>query len=436
MTLNKQNTTKTSRKANNAIGTKKLTVSKPLNFSSEAGMGLPIINGAGYTRRENKYLPFSGDSTRFDNKNLYPQLLARLVLDSPTNGAAIQRKSMMIFGEGFNISELNSNLKKTLLAINDEGETVNDILKKIAWDFATFGGYALKFVWGYDGYIKYIYHIPFTQVRCGEPNEDNRIDYYVISNNWDNTLNTGRENTYSLPKFNPSFWGKDSVKIVSNLPELTEDQLNQAEQIFYYKEYKPEATNGQQFYPLPDYVAALDSIQSEKQIIISNKSLIDNGIGGKYIIKHPYSPTSSEEMDEIDLNIKLNFVGAANNGGIMNLFAAEADSLPTIDKIDNLDADTYNNLSFLVKQDIITAHQIPAILLEYNQGGGFNNRAEEMVTAFNQFQKTNIKSYQNSIIRQFKNICEWIGWSADNLTIIPFVLESSQSNQPAQTVQQ
>lgn len=396
------------------------------SFSKEVGIGLPIVNGAGYSKGTSRFLPFSGDARKQYTANIFPQILARLAFDSPTNGAALQRKSMMTFGEGINLSELNSNLRKTLEKINAKGETANDLLKKMSMDYVTFGGFALKITWGYDGYIKFVEHLPFTNVRCGEPNEDNEIDYFVVSNNWDNTLTNKREKTYALPKFNESYWGKDSVQIIKDIPTPTDEQLEQAEQILYYTDYKPFATNGQQYYPIPDYVAALDSIQIEKEIIISNKALIDNGIGGKYVLTFPFQPTTREEMVQNDINITQQFTSASNNGGVIKMYAADKDSLPQLNKLDALDADTYNNVAIAVKQDIITAHQIPAILLEYNYGGGFNNRAEEMVTAYNQFQQTNIKSYQNNLIRVWKRLCSLIGWTADNFTIIPFNIQPIQ----------
>lgn len=417
-------TKKTTTQVDNAQTNKAPEVKNKLmigqSFSKEVGIGLPIVNGAGYSKGTSRFLPFSGDARKQYTANIFPQILARLAFDSPTNGAALQRKSMMTFGEGINLSELNSNLRKTLEKINAKGETANDLLKKMSMDYMTFGGFALKITWGYDGYIKYVEHLPFGNVRCGEPNEDNEIDYFVVSNNWDNTLTNKREKTYALPKFNESFWGKDSVKLVREVPEPSAEQLEQAEQILYYTDYKPFATNGQQYYPLPDYVAALDSIQIEKEIIISNKALIDNGIGGKYVIIFPFQPNSREEMDINDLNITQQFTSASNNGGVVKMYAGDKDALPQLNKLDALDADTYNNVAIAVKQDIITAHQIPAILLEYNYGGGFNNRADEMVTAYNQFQQTNIKSYQNNLIRVWKRLCGLIGWTADNFTIIPF----------------
>ena len=82
-----------------------------------------------------------------------------------------------------------------------------------------------------------------------------------------------------------------------------------------------------------------------------------------------------------------------------------------------------------VKQNIITAHRVPAILVEYNYGGGFNNRAEEMSVAYKQFQQTSIKAYQNSVIRVFKSIVKWMGYENEDVQIIPFTIDEPVASQ-------
>jgi hypothetical protein len=173
------------------------------------------------------------------------------------------------------------------------------------------------------------------------------------------------------------------------------------------------------FYPVPDYMAAFDAIGTEIAIQIANKSLLDNGFGGKTILTLPTLPATQEEKDEMDMQIKQQFASASNNGGLLTLFNNDPNLKVMIDQLQALDANTYIELDKNVKQAIITAHKIPAILLEYNYGGGFNNRANEMIVAYDQFQKTVIKSYQQSILAVLNRLVKYIGYE-DKLEIIPF----------------
>ena len=188
-------------------------------------------------------------------------MLAKIALESPTHSAAVNRKAFMIEGLGLNLDKLSSTLvKKTENDLNPRGETLNDIHEKVSKDYALYGGYALKITWGLDGYIAYVEHLPFEQVRKGEPNECGETEYYVISNNWNEDMATKYEFTYSLPAFNPSYY-KDGIAVsAAGVPQPTEEQLQQAVQVIYKYDYTPSASSGLDFYPIPDYWAGLDAV--------------------------------------------------------------------------------------------------------------------------------------------------------------------------------
>lgn len=403
------------------MNTKKKTIVGQ-SFSAEAGIGLPFSR-ASVAKSGARYMPFSNDSSRYNAENLYPQQLATLAMNTPTHGAAIKTKQMMIMGEGFNLELLDKSLQDKFENINEYGETMNDLLDYISWDYATFGGFALKVKWNSKGRIAEVCHVPFTDVRVGFPDEEGHINYYVVSNNWDKTVTTTLEKNYVIGKFDPDYFEGGVPTDEQGVPMPTEDQLSQAEQLIYCWDYKPYASNGMRFYPVPDYTSALDQIMTEYSIGVANKSKIDNGIGGKYLVTFPYLPQSEEEQQEINNLFASNFSGADKDGSVIHTFTESNDTLPQITKLEGLDADVYIELEKSTKQNIITAHRIPAILVEYNYGGGFNNRADEMQVAFDQFQKTSIKSYQNKVVRAIKSIVNWMGYENQDVQIIPFSLD-------------
>ena len=401
------------------------------NFSN-VSLGLPLQPRSNAVYKGLKYLPYSGSGIRVYSDNIYPQSLAKLAYDSPTHGAAIRRKAFMVKGQGIDLNLLSPALRKKLAVINSKGETFNDIHEKISFDKAVFNGFALKVVWGNDGYIAELYHVPFTDVRVGQPDNHGDINYYVISNNWSRTLPASMERTYGLPAFNPTYF-TEIPKDELGIPVPTEEQLTQSHQLIYKFEYTPSASGGMDYYPVPDYVNALDHIETEISIGIANKSLLDNGFNGKYIMSVPFVPSTEEQKKEFDSLIRLNHAGPQNNGEFMVLYTNSQEEAPKIDKIDPIDADTYLNVESSVKQSIITAHQIPAILLEYNQGGGFNNRAEEMTVAFSQYQKTKIKDIQNTLIKTYTTLFSYLGWEGEDVQIIPFALNDPEQQAQGET---
>jgi len=420
--------TKTTVKDTSAVGIK----AGRINFSSEAGIGLPVSRfGTSYKKAQ--FIPYSGVSSRYYVDNLYPQQLANFAYNSPTNSAAIERKSMMIKGEGFNMEILSDKFRKVMDFINEEGESANDILEKVGRDYAMFGGISMKVRWGNDGLIKFVEHLPFEQVRVGMPNAENKITYYVVSNNWTRTLTGTLEKVEVYPAFNPNVFGESSIPMIDGIPTPSDEQLSNGEQVIYWFDKRPAASDGMLFYPIPDYAAALDAIGTEIEILISNKSLLDNGFGGKTILTFPYKPETDEEMDELDSGIKESFTKAKNNGGVIALYGRTQDELPTVSNIEALKADTYLEVDKNIKQSIISGHRIPAILCEYNYGGGFNNRADEMTVAYDQFQKTTIKSYQQKVIAIFKILVQYMGFPNEAIEIIPFTLDSTNTSVSTQS---
>jgi hypothetical protein len=393
-----------------------------LSFSAEAGLGLPIIT-QGYSVGGNRYLPYSSNSRRYPTANTYPQMLAKLAMESPTHSAALNIKAMLTTGLGFDKSELSRNVKKTLSTMNKKNQTIDDILEQVAQDYVTFSGFALKVSWTTGGKIYSVERIHFSEVRAGEPDENGDINYYVISNNWDNLMPTRLQKTYSLPVFNPKVFA-EGVSIQRGVPALNDEQIANAEQIIYfYKELNSPAANGMSFYPVPDYVAGIDCILQEMDINISNKSLINNGLGGKTVINVPAIGLDEEKKAEYLRQTVKHFTGAANSGGLIMNFGEDVERMPTYTTLPALDADTYLNVQDRVVQTIVTVHNIPGILLNLRNGGAWSNTADEMEQAYQIFNRTKIAKYQQDIERVFNTIIEYMGYDVE-MQIIPFSINS------------
>lgn len=393
-----------------------------LNFSAEAGLGNPIIT-QGYSTGGKRYLPYSSNSQRYPTANTYPQMLAKLAIESPTHAAALNIKAMLTTGLGFDKETLTRTIKKQMQSMNKKNQTIDDILEQVAYDYVTFGGFALKVSWTNAGKIYSVERIHFSEVRAGEPDENGDINYYVISNNWDSTMPTRLQKTYSLPVFNPKVFN-EGISVVSGVPTPNEDQINNAEQIIYfYKELNSPATNGMSFYPVPDYIAGIDCILQEMDINVSNKSLINNGLGGKTIVSVPAANITEEKKEEYRHDTIRAFAGAANNGGLIIGFGNNKDIMPTYQSLEALNADTYLNVQERVVQTIVTVHNIPGILLNLRNGGGWSNTADEMEQAYKIFNRTKIVKYQQDIERVFNTVLENMGYDVE-LQIIPFSIEA------------
>ena len=120
-----------------------------IRFSRTAGAGMPITNSFQFLQGvEGQYIPYSGDSLIINTKNRYPQVLSHLATNAPTHGSALQKKSKLTYGQGFDMDTLPNNVVEFLMNCNDK-ESANDILCKVAYDLVTFGGVSLKVHWTY-----------------------------------------------------------------------------------------------------------------------------------------------------------------------------------------------------------------------------------------------------------------------------------------------
>jgi hypothetical protein len=388
-------------------------------FSRLGGMGLPISGNYASTLSTigARYIPYSGNGLAVPSMNRYPQLLAELAANTPTHGAALQRKGKLTYGQGFDFEKLPKSLVKFLLNVNKFNESANDILYKVGFDLVYFGGISIKVHWNYNKTIHSIEHVPFKYVRIGMP-VDGEIVEYVVSNDWQQNMSSELRKEYVIKRFNPDAIGKATV--IDDKPVADEITLMNATQLVYYKCYSPSADD---YYPVPDYVQGLDSIFTEMNVGVTMNNQISNGINGSYIISTDNDTILDDESKQEIIDMLNAFsAGAENAGGLLFLPANVK-----VQKLEALPFDIYNSVNGETRQRIITSHLIPAILLEFNFGGGFNNRSQEMKTALEQFQQTIIAGYQQQIVRVFNTILDYVVKEPYDLQIKPFELVYSDT---------
>jgi hypothetical protein len=384
---------------------------KTEKYSRLAGIGLPVVrtymNENGF-----KYVPYSGNGVYSGKQNTYPSTLSDLVANTPTHGGAILRKQQLTFGEGVNYDILPTDILNFCLNINDNMETINDIIKKISYDLVTFGGISLKVHWKHDKTINSIEHVPFKNVRLGYPVNGKIVDY-VISNNWDITLPHDLKYVYKINKYNPDLIKESKIED----GELVVDDVTKenAEQLLYYKQYHVSQND---FYPLPDYVGCLDACFTELNTGIAMNAQISNGINGAYIVSPEDDTIIDDDTRQNVVNSLSDMVAGAENAGNITFVPQSI----KVEKLEAIPFEIYKSVNLETRQRIITAHNIPAILLEFNFGGGFNNRSAELMTALDQFQQTVIKGYQNQITRILNMLLMNVSNEDFNIEILPFEL--------------
>ena len=319
--------------------------------------------------------------------NLYPQFLIDLYYNSSTQAAIINATAELIAGEDLVIEdeedkELESivKLKKFFNSANSN-ETLNEVIKKVAFDFKLQGAFALNIVWIQDRtQIAEIYHIGVDKIRAEKPNELGKVEAYYVSTDWSNT----RQNKpYRVPAFN------------------TNDRTS-PNQILYTGLYSPNMNA----YYTPDYVAGNNWALVDQRVAEFHLNNISNGFSASFMINFANGVPTLEERLQIENSLAAKFSGADNSGKMIITFSDDKTRTPEITPITPSDLDKqYVALQELLVQNILTAHRVTSpILMGIKSDTGLGNNADELNSAANFYLNTVVAPFQAHIIKTLRKI--------------------------------
>ena len=322
-----------------------------------------------------------------DWANLYPQFLIDLYYNSSTQAAIINSTSEIIAGEGIVIEDEEERdldavvkLKKFFNSANGN-ESLDEVIKKIAFDFKLQGAFALNIVWSQDRtQISEIYHIDCSKIRAEKPNEMGKIQGYYVSADWSDT----RQNPpYRVPAFN------------------TNDRTS-PNQILYTGLYSPSMNA----YHTPDYIAANNWALVDQRVSEYHLNNISNGFSGSFMFNFCNGVPTAQERTQIENSLAAKFQGSENAGKVILTFSDDKTRAPEIVPISSSDLSLqYIALQELLVQNILTGHRITSkTLMGIDSASGFSSNADELNAASNYFLNTVCKPYQSIIIKTLRKI--------------------------------
>ena len=332
-------------------------------FEFEA-MGLPVFKEV----RGKDWISYGED-------NLYPKALIELLETSAIHSTAVQSKTDAVIGEGI--------LDYGTMVVNSEGETLNDVYEKIAYDKVTFNGYAINVIWNRAGKgVAEIYHLPFANVRSGKMDENDKVNEYFYSSNWTNTR-----------KYTPNRYAAFSA---------TDNKGENASQIFYQYDYSPSSD----IYPLPDYIGAINDIELDARISRFHNANISNGLTPSLLINMPNGEPEDDQKRKLYNDLNKSFSGEENAGRMMLTFSEGPELKPQIETIDAANDDYYIILEERITSRILTAHRITSPLLVgiRTTGAGLGSNSEEIEVAYTHFLSTVVQPIQKSINRSLMKV--------------------------------
>lgn len=267
------------------------------------------------------------DIILFGDNNLYPQYLIELVNRSSKHNAIITGKAAFITGQGFETSE-DSALQSFIN--NTNGENLNKVLYKAAWDLELFGGFALQIDFGILGNkIALISHIDISKLRKVK---DESIILY--SDNW--------------------ALGSRAEKITYKVWDATAKR--EGTYIYYFKQYR----TGIETYPIPEYIGSIAAIETDVEINNFHLNNIKQGFAAGMMVNFNNGvPNNPEKQREIERKLKAKFQGTDNAGGVVINFSDSPEKKPDILPLQPSDLDKqFEQLRKDTNQEIFTGHKI------------------------------------------------------------------------------
>lgn len=257
--------------------------------------------------------------------------------------------------------------------------TITEINDRLLLDFELKNAFAIRVKINEITKRREFDYVDIDNVRIDESG-----DYFYMSNEW----HKGR---------------RAAIKEI--LPNYFEYPNEMESLAVYYGEVKQMYdVNEEQFvynyYPLPTYSGAIDSIMTDIEISHFNLSEIINGFSGGTIISLNNGRAETEQEEQRIINeLRENIKNRDKKGGVIVLFSDGNGTEPTINSINgNNIVDRYNTLTEDIIQRILIAHNITSPLLVGVKTSGQLGGATELEIAKDTFEENYVKPRINTFV--------------------------------------
>jgi hypothetical protein len=352
---------------------------------------------------KNKPYVFYGDD------NLFPNHLLALYQYSSINRACLNAIMYGVKGKNLLVQDGDPNR----IAMANRSETVYQVFEKCVMDRVIFGGFALNIVKSNDGDIAEFYHMDFSKLRAGKEDEFTNVGSYYYSVDW-------RSSTFSQNKYKPI-----ELEAFNMMPDSAPSQ------VMYFKTYTP----GMSYYPAPDYLGGLTSIQLDIEVSNFHLNNMQNSMMPSVAVSFTNGVPSEEERDMIYRQLDAKYSSTNAAGKWFLFFSENPETAPVITPIQNNASDAwYSAMQPQIEQKIMTSHRIvnPMILGVKTAGqlGGRN----EILESYDLFGEIVLKPIQEEILKGFEKVLfirdkQEINLQIEQNQLLPTIQQEAVGNQ-------
>lgn len=348
-------------------------------------MNIRVVNLSSYTTPKVKEVKNQEWVAYGDDNNYYQYLIDRYN-GSPTNNAAINGISQLIFGQGLDATDSSQRpdeyaRMKSLLT--------DDCVHKLVNDFKLLGQCALQVIYN-DAHTQIVQaeHFPVETLRAEKANEDGDILGYYYHHDW-------------------ADYKKNDV--LKRIPAFGTSQ--EGVEIYFIKPYK----TGFYYYSPVDYQGGLQYAELEEEISNYHLNNILNGLAPSMLINFNNGVPDEEQRELIEQRIYEKFSGSSNAGKFILAFNDDVNQSASIEPVQLSDAhNQYQFLSDESMRKIMVAHRIVSpMLLGIKDNTGLGNNADELKTASTLMDNTVIRPFQKILLDAFDEVLAFNGIALD-----------------------
>lgn len=312
-------------------------------------------------------------------KNDYPQRLSDLYYNSVTHKSCIDFAVTAILGDGIDYDAMEAN-DSELVPNYQYGW--DELIERISLDYVLYGSFAIQIIKNLDDHSYSFFHQPMGDVRFSPRNDDGVCESYWVCPDW---TQTGLYPPVELK----SFAFQDEEEIKSGKAYL-----------YVYEGYSPDIA----MYPIPNYVSALKSIQSEIELQRYDLRSITNNFSASGILTLN-RVDDEEDRNLLIQNIQAMFTGSDNANSLIINFKNNDEESPSvftkIDKDANDSVNLFADSNERIVSKIIAAHKISnKALIGYEADSAMlGGEGNILNIAFNLYNKTVANKLRRNIVQ-------------------------------------
>lgn len=315
--------------------------------------------------------------------NQYPAYLRDLYLDVATLETIINGTVDYVQG-----NSITCNVERFAERINGAGDTIAELVERLATDYLIYGGFAFAVIRALDGSVGQLEYQDLETVRS---NEDNTIFYVAQS------------------------WRKGTRVKAIELPKFGAEDSNPRSLVYV----KGSKTRG--VYPIP--VWNVKAAEIERKIGDFHLSNLDNGFAAARIFKFHSGVPDDDTKAQIERGIEEKFCGPRNAGRVLIEFTDGKEYDLEVETLedDNLDKKYESTRAWSERKLYTSFRAIPCLFGLMTENNGFSR--EEFLQAFELYNQTVVAPIQRLITRTFDKV---FGMT-NSITIEPFALASTKN---------